>query len=66
MKAIILVVFLFAQHPGNPPAPPPGCSNPVPGVQNPNCADDVPLTGLEWLALAGGYYGIKKIKEKRD
>jgi len=55
------------QHPGKPPAPPPGCSNPVPGVQNPNCADDVPIDGgLSILGAIGIYYGAKKLKQRKE
>lgn len=62
---ILLLVFML-QHPGNPPMPPPGCDNEVPGIKNPNCdPHEIPLTGMEWLALAGGLYGIKKLKDKQ-
>lgn len=65
MKILLIVAFLFIQHPGNPPNIPPGCNNPVPEIKNPNCdVDQVPLSGLEWLAVAGGIYGIRKLKQK--
>lgn len=69
MKHILLIILLstipvFAA--AQPPIIPPGCNNPVPGVKNPNCPDPVPLTGLEWLAVAGGIYAIKKLRDKNE
>jgi hypothetical protein len=60
-----LLVFFFApldQGGSQDPLPPPseGCN----GVGNPHC-DEVPLTGLEWLALAGGGLAIKKLKDRK-
>lgn len=67
MKIIIFTLFMFLQHPGNPPNPPPGCNNSIPDVMNPNCKpDDVPLNGLVVLSIIGGIYGIKKLKNKKQ
>lgn len=30
---------------------------------NPPCDGDVPISGIEWLLLAGGLFGAKKIQE---
>lgn len=62
MKALLLIAFLM-QGNSNQPLPPPaqGCEN---SINNPHCADEVPINGLGILAIAGGVYAIKKLKEK--
>lgn len=47
------VGIVFAQ-PGPPPPP----------DQDPT--DPVPITGVEWLLVAGGAYGVKRFYDKRS
>lgn len=41
-------------------AQPPG--DPCPG--GPPCDPDVPITGIEWLLVAGGLFGVRMVKRK--
>jgi hypothetical protein len=61
----ILVVILFSSIVilswGQPPQPASQPQNPQTDPDNP-----VPITGLEYLVLAGGVYGIHRLTKKRN
>ncbi|MCH8568300.1 MAG: hypothetical protein LAT67_08555 [Balneolales bacterium] len=42
---------------------PPGFFDPI---EEDNPEDPIPLPGLVWLAIAGGLYGFKKIKDSQE
>ena len=41
---------------------PPPAQDPCPGGEP--CDPDVPITGIEWLLVAGGLFGARKIYRK--
>lgn len=60
------ILTLSANAQGNPPIIPPGCDNPVPGIKNPNCSDEVPLNGAEWVVVIGLAYGSYRIYKRSE
>jgi hypothetical protein len=43
-------------------AQPGGGTNPCPGGEP--CDPDIPISGIEWLLVAGGLYGARMVKRK--
>jgi hypothetical protein len=41
----------------------PGGGDPCPG--GPPCNPDVPITGIEWLLVAGAAFGIRRLTAKK-
>lgn len=71
MKTLLITITLSlfaisATAQGHPPIIPPGCDNPVPGIKNPNCPDDVPLSGVGWMVVIGSMYGTYRIYKRSE
>lgn len=64
--ALACLILIGITHPSfaqiTPSAAPGDGGNPCPGGEP--CDPEVPIAGLEWLILAGGLFGFRKIYHK--
>jgi hypothetical protein len=58
--AVLIVVGI--SYPAFSQIPPGGGGNPCPGGEP--CDPEVPIAGIEWLIIAGGMLGFRKIYRK--